>query len=156
MTWTSERKCVLCSKPLRYGKLYCSYACSGVRACVIKNCAMCGKQFRVPKSHAHRVNHCGKDCGHKSQRKDGVEYNGRWYSLAKDGYYKRPGGGELLHRQLWIDNFGPIPPGFDVHHKNEITTCNELWNFELLAHAEHSSMHNKERHAKRRAALVSK
>lgn len=38
---------------------------------------------------------------------------------------------KLEHRVLWEEKHGPIPKGFDVHHKNEIRNDNRDENFEL-------------------------
>lgn len=46
-----------------------------------------------------------------------------------------------LHRQIWIDNFGEIPKGFIIHHKDDNPLNNELSNLELMGKSEHSRMH---------------
>lgn len=46
-----------------------------------------------------------------------------------------------LHRQLWIDNFGEIPKGHIVHHKDGNSLNNLLDNFQLMERKEHSRMH---------------
>src|SRR3990167_4450027 len=56
--------------------------------------------------------------------------------------YKSP---VSLHRQIWIDNFGAIPKGFVVHHKDENPLNNNVSNLELLTNVEHSRNHTKER-----------
>ena len=49
-----------------------------------------------------------------------------------------------LHRQMWIDAYGPIPKGHIVHHKDGDSLHNDLDNFELLSNAKHASMHGRE------------
>ena len=46
-----------------------------------------------------------------------------------------------LHRQIWIDNFGPIPKGFHVHHRDDDSLHNEIDNLELLKPKEHTARH---------------
>ena len=50
-----------------------------------------------------------------------------------------------LHRQIWEDNFGAIPDGYHVHHKDGNCQNNDLSNLELLSAKEHVSGHTKER-----------
>jgi ribonucleotide reductase alpha subunit len=47
----------------------------------------------------------------------------------------------IQSRWMWEQAFGPIPEGFDVHHKNEDPTDDRLSNFELRAITEHRSEH---------------
>lgn len=46
-----------------------------------------------------------------------------------------------LHRQIWIDNFGEIPEGYVVHHKDENTLNNEICNLECMSRYQHNSNH---------------
>jgi len=46
-----------------------------------------------------------------------------------------------LHRQIWIDNFGPIVKGYVVHHKDGNTFNNQLSNLELMKKGYHASIH---------------
>ena len=50
-----------------------------------------------------------------------------------------------LHRQIWIDNKGPIQKGYVVHHKDRNTLNNCISNLELLSPSEHAILHMKER-----------
>jgi len=49
----------------------------------------------------------------------------------------------FLHRQVWESVFGPIPPGFDIHHKDGNKLNNSIENLESLPHFEHLSLHMK-------------
>jgi hypothetical protein len=153
-----EKHCYKCGNSLRSkgAKLYCSKVCFMADRSVTKQCPYCRRYFSIPKCHAHRVQRCSSDCRYKSRRSEkGIEYKGIWYSLPKDfGYYYNTQKRSLLHRALWEESNGPIPIGYDIHHKNGIKTDNRLENLELISHQEHTSSHNKERHAKRRALLV--
>ena len=46
-----------------------------------------------------------------------------------------------LHRQIYIDEVGPIPEGYNIHHKDENTLNNELDNLECLSQEEHRKRH---------------
>ena len=46
-----------------------------------------------------------------------------------------------LHRQLWLDNNGPIPAGMVVHHKDGNPFNNEFGNLELVPKRAHSALH---------------
>lgn len=48
-----------------------------------------------------------------------------------------------LHRYFWEFYNGPIPEGYDVHHKNENKKCNCIANLFLAQHgAEHQALHD--------------
>src|SRR6185436_6123704 len=51
-----------------------------------------------------------------------------------------------LHRQIWIDNFGKIPKGFCIHHKDENPLNNEISNLELISKSKHARMHASQPH----------
>lgn len=57
----------------------------------------------------------------------------------------------IYHYQwVWILAHGPIPAGFDVHHKNEDPTDDRLENLECLSEVEHGRLHMMgNRHARR-------
>jgi hypothetical protein len=57
------------------------------------------------------------------------------YYVAGQHYCKR--GITTLHREVWKAANGPIPPGYDVHHKDGNTLNNALDNLECLTRSEH-------------------
>ena len=68
-------------------------------------------------------------------------HKGKKYFLIKDrGRWK------LLHHYVWELYNGPVPEGYNVHHKNENTLCNCIPNLELLTRADHSRLHNTGKH----------
>ena len=54
-------------------------------------------------------------------------------------------GSSLLHRVVWLREVGPIPDGYDVHHKDHDPTHNSLANLELKAESEHGRHHIQKR-----------
>jgi superfamily II helicase len=58
----------------------------------------------------------------------------------KDGYIAI--GRELEHRIVYKQHFGPIPEGFDVHHKNGIRNDNRIENLECLRRGDHRREHS--------------
>lgn len=71
-----------------------------------------------------------------------VEWNGRKFSIRENGYYAETTElRQYLHRCIWEAANGPIPEGFDVHHRDENKTNNDLSNLEMLTYSEHSLLH---------------
>lgn len=74
-----------------------------------------------------------------------VIFNGLKYSVDKSNgylrshgpYVKRKNPKTYLHRDMWVAVYGPVPHGYDVHHKDEDRTHNELSNFECLSKSDH-------------------
>ena len=61
-----------------------------------------------------------------------------------DGYYQISSGehkGSLLHRLIYEDEYGPIPAGFCVHHKDGDKANNAPNNLILLSKSHHHSLH---------------
>src|SRR4030065_2485584 len=71
-------------------------------------------------------------------------------------YYKRKGrldyqpngsylkrGFPSLHRQIYIDNFGEIPQGYHIHHKDHNHYNNDPENLVAITRLEHALHHNK-------------
>ena len=72
-----------------------------------------------------------------------VEFNGNKYTIRNTGYYGRTNAKRsLLHRDMWQFYNGPIPYGWDIHHKNEDKQDNRIENFECLPKAEHTRLYS--------------
>lgn len=48
------------------------------------------------------------------------------------------------HRWVWINHFGAIPKGMDIHHKDGDKSNNEIENLEMLSRSDHLKQHWKE------------
>lgn len=70
------------------------------------------------------------------------EFNGIRYYRKPPGYY-RADKGDYMHRDVWRFHNGPIPAGYDVHHKDEDRGHNWIENLEALPGPEHASLHGK-------------
>src|SRR4030095_8490863 len=64
------------------------------------------------------------------------EFNGVRYYLCGRYFQKR---GKRLHRMVWMYNFGLIPPGYDIHHKDRNADNNDPDNLECIPEREHHS-----------------
>lgn len=74
-----------------------------------------------------------------------VEYGGVTYSVGTQGYMRSTTGDRhLLHRRVWQEANGTIPPGYDIHHRDHNKLNNDLGNLQLLTKAEHASLHAEE------------
>jgi hypothetical protein len=80
-----------------------------------------------------------------------IEFNGYKYRLSGN-YYRRnvwgSKGPSNLHRAIWEFHNGPIPDGFEIHHKDGDTFNNAVENLEQIAMREHQREHLLERIAK--------
>lgn len=79
----------------------------------------------------------------KPDPKPFVLFNGAKYTLRNTGYFgKTTKPRSSLHRDIWEFHNGPIPEGWDIHHKDENKMHNELTNFECLPKAEHTRLYS--------------
>lgn len=85
-------------------------------------------------------------------RRETIEYNGKRYHRYPDakqrnhrvyytyhGKWKQPP--VALHRQIWMDNFGEIPKGCHIHHKDGNPDNNSIDNLECITAKEHIHKH---------------
>ena len=77
-----------------------------------------------------------------------VEYDGIRFYKAKTGYWighigNRPNRcPKRLHIYVWEKENGKIPKGYDIHHKDQNKSNNELGNLELVNRTEHRRSHS--------------
>lgn len=70
------------------------------------------------------------------------EFNGtRFYKCV--AYFQHKG--KALHVEVWTQAHGPIPEGFEIHHRDHNRSNNALSNLELLEGSEHARHHAEER-----------
>ena len=66
------------------------------------------------------------------------EFNGtRFYKCG--AYFQHKG--KALHVEVWTQAHGPIPEGFEIHHRDHNRSNNSLSNLELLDGTEHARRH---------------
>jgi hypothetical protein len=57
------------------------------------------------------------------------------------GYVDIDGVAHLVHRVVWEQHHGPLPAGFEVHHRCENTICIEWTHLVALTRPEHRAAH---------------
>lgn len=73
-----------------------------------------------------------------------VIFKGEKYTLRAVGYFgKTRGQRSYLHRDVWEHHNGPIPAGYDIHHKDGDKANNRIGNLELIDKAEHARLYGK-------------
>lgn len=71
------------------------------------------------------------------------EFNGKTYKLyAGERYFSR--GCHRMHRDVWEFYNGPIPKGYEVHHKDGNPENNDIANLVCIPHGEHAKEHHEE------------
>lgn len=79
-----------------------------------------------------------------------IEWNGKVWHRYGDGrgaYYERtdksitPKRTLRLHREVWIFHRGPVPHGYEIHHRDGDKANNHIDNLECLRKGAHSSFH---------------
>lgn len=80
--------------------------------------------------------------GHVKSTTQSVQFNGVWYHKREGSkYYWGKGGTQSLHRAIWEDAHGPVPPNHNVHHKDGDPDNNSIDNLECLSVKEHRRHH---------------
>lgn len=75
-----------------------------------------------------------------------IEFDGERYTLDEsNGYYRKTRADRAkLHRDMWRHHHGPIPDGWDVHHRDHDKTHNVIENLQCLPKDEHTRLHHLE------------
>lgn len=119
-----------------------------------KVCEQCGRGYRTDK-RARRF--CSRGCAYDARKgkpawnsgtsQGWVDARGyRWIYVTEDGERRA----RREHRVLMERRLGRLLlAGEDVHHVNGDRTDNRVENLRLLAHGEHSTLHNLSREYKR-------
>lgn len=104
-------------------------------------CEYCRKVKDVPnKRKGQRF--CSRAC------RDARARFGGWQRYEHNGYYmlrRNIEGQPVLmfeHRLVWEMHYGPVPAGYEIHHKNGNGMDNRLDNLEILPIREHRRLHN--------------
>lgn len=75
-------------------------------------------------------------------RRDVITYAGLNYTPGDVGYYRATTGDRhYLHRRVYEDAHGAIPPGWDVHHVDHDKANNDPANLISLTKDEHTRLH---------------
>src|SRR5215471_4035343 len=78
-----------------------------------------------------------------------VLYRGEKFWLQTTGRYFQSGRKDsperLLHRRVWSDANGPIPEGFEIHHRDSDWRNNDPTNLELVPISKHKRDHMRDR-----------
>lgn len=82
------------------------------------------------------------------QPRETVFFNGIEYarfpesrSPSRRRYFYQYPKGRALHQAVWESANGPIPDGYEIHHKDRDPGNNAIENLECLTHAEHRKRH---------------
>jgi predicted DNA-binding protein YlxM (UPF0122 family) len=74
-----------------------------------------------------------------------ILYDGRKWTVSKtSGYYRDTVSRKKhisLHRYVWEKHFGVIPENYDIHHKDENKSNNDISNLECILKSEHTRLH---------------
>lgn len=114
---------------------------------VLVVCKTCKETFSTKqwKLNQGKGLYCSKQCKFIGTRKEGILVDGLWFGKSgKNKYYwykATNGTSRSLHKHTWEKFNGPVPCGFEVHHKDSNSANNSISNLEILESAEHSRMH---------------
>lgn len=105
----------------------------------------CGEQVNISRSVWRRGHHRKADYpGFKTEDRGYITPCEIWQgTISYQGYprYERGYGSVLVHRQVYIETSGTPPPGMDVHHLCEQTSCIRLDHLHLRSRADHVRAH---------------
>lgn len=70
-----------------------------------------------------------------------IYYEGRYYYPRGNGYYYNSHLRKYLHQMVWITERGPIPRGYEIHHKDFNRENNDISNLTCISVEEHRKLH---------------
>ena len=73
-------------------------------------------------------------------------FNGLKFYLDSLGYYQNSETKKRMHRYVWEFYNGPIPKGYDIHHKDENKANNDITYLEMKRKGKHQADHAKKWH----------
>src|SRR5262249_30492653 len=110
-------------------------------------CRVCSKICACGRPKQHQAKRCCKCLGLERRRKwDDLRWElfstvraGRFYAY----YWTEDGTQRTLSRYQWVweKAHDPVPPGYEIHHKNEHHADDRLDNLELLPKGYHRKLH---------------
>lgn len=130
---------------------------------MLRTCETCGREFNAKPYDVRRGfgRFCSRVCGRVGLRTRGRTDAWRYFSGRDGRWYRkwREPGSRKLHQQLehrwvWEQSHGPIPDGYEVHHRDRNPLNNDLANLQLLTAAEHDDYHQRLREDHRVVAGV--
>lgn len=75
-------------------------------------------------------------------RRDVIAYGAQNYTPADVGYYRcTTGDRHYLHRRVYVDHHGELPPDWDVHHIDHDKANNDPANLIALSKDDHTRLH---------------
>ena len=81
-------------------------------------------------------------------RAEARTYRGRKYRRYPDAqsesdrrYFRAAGGAGYLHRHIWEEAHGPIPPDHEIHHRDRDPSNNDVANLACIPRGQHKSFH---------------
>lgn len=110
--------------------------------CAMPRCARFAYGHRLCHRHYQRWRRHG-DATVLLRRANGTAAGVRYAAHHKGYVMLGDGKGGLIaeHRVVWARHHGPIPPDFQVHHRNGVRDDNRIENLELLHIVAHTRHH---------------
>jgi hypothetical protein len=117
--------------------------------------AAVGKLFRVTRQSVYAA---FKSHGLSTRKKPTpahvVVFMGKRYTRRPHGYFASTDKTRTyLHRDIWVSIHGQVPPGMEIHHKDENPANNHPANLVAMSGREHRAQHGKIRGSARRARV---
>jgi len=93
-----------------------------------------GKDWGVSRQTVfERFTRAGLSLRPRARPKPYIKHGGRRFTVSKGGYLRATAGDRaFLHRVVWEEHHGPIPPGHEVRHRDGDLTNNDPENLQLV------------------------